>query len=53
MIFFNGSRGQRKNLDETKHNYEKDVQHVISTIESMVNPFDKEQANLTRLGSGV
>lgn len=53
-MLFNGSRRQRKNLDEThKQNYEKEVKSVISTIESMVNPFDKEQTNLIHLASGV
>ena len=53
-MLFNGSRRQRKNLDEThKQNYEKEVKSVISTIESMVNPFDKEQTNLIHLASGI
>ncbi len=41
-------------MDEThKQNYEKEVQSVISTIESMVNPSDTEQTNLIHLASGV
>ena len=47
-------RRKRKNLDAThRENHEKEVQRVISTIESMVNPFDTEQSNLVHLASGV
>ena len=34
-------------------NYEKEVQRVITTVASMVNPFDTEQSDLIHLASGV
>ena len=41
-------------MDKThKEKHEKDVQSVIYTIQSMVNPFDTTQPNLVHLASGV
>ena len=41
-------------MDKThKEKHEKDVQSVIDTIQSMVNPFDTTQPNLVHLASGV
>ena len=41
-------------MDKThKEKHEKDVQSVINTIQSMVNPFDTTQPNLVHLASGV
>ena len=44
----------RKDLDHTKcKRYEKSVNDVMTTISSMINPFETEQEELLSLASGV
>ena len=44
---------QRKDLDESKcRRYEKCVQDVVATVSQMAKPFDIEQQELIKLGSG-